>query len=269
MLFSFGISFTEWDGVGKATFSGLDNYVRVFTKDKFFYQSLWNTILLLLINTPIQIALGLTTAALIKDFLRKTKGAVQLINFLPYITTPVAVGIIFQLMFARKNGVVNGMMELVGLPSVYWLGEAWASRLVVAFMQIWKGYGYMMIMFLSGLATIPDDLYEAANIDGAKWHQRFFHITIPMLKPIFVFVVTTSVINGFKLFDEAQLLFNDSSQPLGGPGRSVMTVIMRFYEVSFKGSEFGYGSALAYCLFIIIAVASLVVLKFMNRKEES
>lgn len=268
IIFSFIISFMKWDGIGSATFIGVDNYIRTFTQDKFFYQSLKNTALILLVNTPIQISIGLLMATLLKDFFKKAQGAFQLMNFLPYITTPVAIGIIFQLMFDWKSGVVNGMLNMLGINSVYWLGNAWASRAVVVFMEVWKGYGYMMVMFLSGLSTIPDELYEASKIDGAKWWQSFTRITIPLLRPIFTFVITTSVINGFKLFDEPQLLFSSTSQPIGGPDRAVMTVVMRFYETAFRSFEFGYGSSLAYCLFIIIAIVSFFLFKFLNRESD-
>ena len=268
ILFSFGISFTNWDGISKIQFTGLKNYIRVFTKDTYFYKSLWNTVILLLISAPIQIVLGVLTATFLKEFFERSRNALQLINFLPYITTPVAVGIIFQLMFEWKSGVVNAFLNLLGVDSVYWLGHAWTSRFVVIFMIVWKNYGYNMIMFLSGLSTIPEDLYEAARIDGASWWQRFRKITIPMLRPIFVFVITTSVINGFKLFDEPQLLFNGSSQPIEGPDRAVMTVIMRYYETAFRNFEFGYGSAVAYCLFLVIAIASLILFQVVNGKKE-
>ena len=196
------------------------------------------------------------------------KNGLQLINFLPYITTPVAIGIIFQLMFDWKSGVVNAVLELLHMDSVYWLGNAWASRAVVIIMIVWKNYGYMMIMFLSGLAAIPDELYEAAKIDGAKWWSRFTRITIPMLRPIFVFVIITSVINGFKLFDEPQLLFSSASQPIGGPDRAVMTVVMRYYESAFRSFEFGYGSALAYCLFMVIAAITLLLFCGIRGRKE-
>lgn len=267
ILFSLGVSFNSWDGIGEAAFVGLKNYKRVFVQDKFFYKSLLNTMILLAISTPIQIALGLFMATFLKDFFKKTRNGLQLINFLPYITTPVAVGIIFQLMFDWKSGVINAFLNLLGIDSVYWLGNAWPSRAVVIFMIVWKNYGYMMIMFLSGLATISDELYEAAKIDGARWWDSFVRITIPLLRPIFIFVITTSVINGFKLFDEPQLLFSSASQPIGGPDRAVMTVVMRFYEASFRNFEFGYGSALAYCLFLVIAVASLLLFSLINKKK--
>ena len=264
ILFSLGVSFTSWDGIGDVIFIGLANYKRVFTQDK----SLWNTIILLVISTPIQIILGLLMATFLKDFFKRTRNGLQLINFLPYITTPVAVGIIFQLMFDWKSGIINALLNLFGVESIYWLGNAWPSRIVVILMIVWKNYGYMMIMFLSGLSSIPDELYEAARIDGAKWWGCFTRITIPLLRPIFVFVITTSVINGFKLFDEPQLLFSSASQPIGGPDRAVMTVVMRFYEASFRSFEFGYGSALAYCLFLVIAGASLVLFRLVGGRKE-
>lgn len=268
ILFSLGVSFTSWDGIGDVIFIGLANYKRVFTQDKFFYKSLWNTIILLVISTPIQIILGLLMATFLKDFFKRTRNGLQLINFLPYITTPVAVGIIFQLMFDWKSGIINALLNLFGVESIYWLGNAWPSRIVVILMIVWKNYDYMMIMFLSGLSSIPDELYEAARIDGAKWWGCFTKITIPLLRPIFVFVITTSVINGFKLFDEPQLLFSSASQPIGGPDRAVMTVVMRFYEASFRSFEFGYGSALAYCLFLVIAGASLVLFRLVGGRKE-
>ena len=268
ILFSLGVSFTSWDGIGDVIFIGLANYKRVFTQDKFFYKSLWNTIILLVISTPIQIILGLLMATFLKDFFKRTRNGLQLINFLPYITTPVAVGIIFQLMFDWKSGIINALLNLFGVESIYWLGNAWPSRIVVILMIVWKNYGYMMIMFLSGLSSIPDELYEAARIDGAKWWGCFTRITIPLLRPIFVFVITTSVINGFKLFDEPQLLFSSASQPIGGPDSAVMTVVMRFYEASFRSFEFGYGSALAYCLFLVIAGASLVLFRLVGGRKE-
>jgi ABC-type sugar transport system permease subunit len=265
IIFSLVISFSKWDGFSAAAFVGLANYIRVFTKDKFFYQSLRNTILILCFTTPSLIVLGLFTASFVKDFLGKTRNIVQLFNFLPYITTPVAIGIIFQMMFDWKTGIVNLLLEKAGLPAIYWLGLPAASRAVVIFMDIWRQYGYVMVIFLSGLATIPDELYEAARIDGAKWHHTFFRITIPMLRSIFVFIITTTVINGFRLFDEPQMLFTGTSQPLGGPERAVMTLVMRFYEASFVSFDFGYGSALAYVLFIIIAAVSYGIIRLLNQ----
>jgi ABC-type sugar transport system permease subunit len=125
----------------------------------------------------------------------------------------------------------------------------------------------MMVMFLAGLSTIQEELYEAARIDGANWLQSFSRITIPMLRPIMTFVTTMSVIGGWKLFDEPKLLFPDASQPIGGPGRAVLTVVLKFYDTSFRSFDFGYGASIAYGLFIIIFVFSLITIKTMNRED--
>jgi cellobiose transport system permease protein len=264
MLFSLVVSFFNWGGFGEAKFVGIDNYVRVFHDAK-FYKAMINIVIIFCFTIPIELTLGLLAATALKDFFSRTRGAFQLFNFLPYITTPVAIGIIFSLIFDWKSGVVNAVITFFGGDAVYWLGVPWAARTVVIAMIVWKGYGYNMIMFMAGLSTIPDELYQAAKIDGANWWQGFRKITLPMLKPIFVFVVTTSIINAWKLFDEPQLLFSGGSQPIGGPERSVLTVIMRYYETAFRNFEFGYGSAIAYVLFIIIAIFSIVSVKSMNR----
>jgi ABC-type sugar transport system permease subunit len=272
LFFSLGISFSAWDGFNETVFVKFENYIRLFTRDKFFYQALFNTVLLLCFNTPVVILAGLLAAVFLKDFFRRTKGAIQLINFLPCITTPVAVGLLFQLMFDVKTGVVNGFLSLCGLEPYYWLGYPWSARMVVVIMTVWNGYGYMMIMLTAGLTTISDELYEAATIDGSSWLNSFFKITIPMLRPIFAFIITTSIINGLKLFDEPSLLFVTSGQQdgaFGGPDRSVLTVVMRFYEVSFRQFEFGYGSAMAYILFIIIAFVSFFSVRLLNRDNQA
>lgn len=250
-------------------FVGLANYIRIFTNDSLFYESLYNTILIIVITIPVEIILGLLLAVFLKDFFRKSRNALQLINFLPYITTPVAIGIIFQILFDWKNGSVNAVLSMMGIDTVYWLGVPWAARLVVIIMMSWTAYGYKMVLFLSGLSTIPEELYESAKIDGARWWDSFIHITIPMLRPIMLFVVITSIINGFRLFDEPQLLFQSASQPIGGPDHAVLTVVMRYYDVAFHNFEFGYGSAIAYSLFIVISIFSIFSMKIMNRKEES
>lgn len=268
MLFSLVISFTNWDGITKMTFAGFNNYIRLFTSDTMFYQSLLNTLLIIVITLPLEIVLGLGLAAFLKDFFGRSRNVFQLFNFLPYVTTPVAVGIMFQIMFDYKNGTVNNILGAMGINSVYWLGIPWASRFVVILMYVWTVYGYKMILFLSGMSTIPDELYEAAKIDGARWKDSFFHITLPLLKPIMTFVVTTSIISGCRLFDQPQLLFQSAGEPIGGPNRVVLTVVMRFYEVTFKDFNYGYGSAMAYILFIIIAIFSFISIRVLNRGEE-
>lgn len=219
---------------------------------------------------PLEIVTGLTLAAILKDFFNRTRNLFQLVNFLPYIATPVAIGILFQTLFDWKLGTVNMILVKLGLlkAPLYWLGLVWGSRAVVILLLFWRTFGYVMVMFLAGLSSIPDELYEAAKIDGAKWKDSFFKITIPMLKPIMTFVVITGIINGFRLFDEPQLLFQAEGQPMGGPEHAVLTVVMNFYQAAFKNFEFGYGSAIAYGLFIVIFIFSYLSMKMMNRRDQ-
>lgn len=264
VLYSFGISLYDWTGVGEKNFIGIQNYVQILTRDNLFGRSLLNAVLLFVFTVPIEIVLGLLTAAILKDFIRKGRSFFQLANFLPYVTCSVAVGIIFQQMFSWKTGVVNYVIEMCGGEGPYWLGLAWPSRIVVILMVVWKNYGYVMIMFLSGLSTISEDLYDAAKIDGASWWQSYTRITIPLLKPIMVFVVTTSLMNAWKLFDEAKLLFDGGEQPVGGPDNAVLTPILRYYDISFHYFRYGYGSAYGVIIFIIIALTGLITVKIMN-----
>ena len=138
------------------------------------------------------------------------------------------------------------------------------------FVEVWRNYGYMMVLFLAGLSAIPDELYEAARIDGAGWWHQLFHITIPMLKPTFIFTIITGTNAVLNLFDTPQMIFKSgfSSSPLGGPDRSVLTMMLRFYDASFKGFEFGYGAAIAFIMFAIILGFSLLTLRISNGKED-
>ncbi len=270
ILFSFAISFTNWNGISaEKEFIGIANYARALTKDSFFFLSLKNTLILTALIIPGQVLIGLLMACLLKDFIgSRWRGALQLANFLPYITTSVALAIIFQLMFDWKNGIVNGILGLFGQEAIYWLGKPLPTRAVVVIMEIWKNYGYAMIMYMAGLSTIPEELYEAAKIDGAGWSKCFRYITIPMLRPIFAFTITTGMIGVLNLFDGPQLLFSSINQPLGGPGRSVLTIMIRFYEASFLNFEFGYGASIAYLFFLLVTVLSGLLVRLFQDKEE-
>jgi ABC-type sugar transport system permease subunit len=270
VLFTFVISLTDWNGFGEIKFIGISNYVRLFFQDPTFYQSLYNTVFVMVFSIPIQLALGLMVAVVLKDYFRRTRNSFQLINFLPYITTPVAVGILFQILFDWKAGTVNAALVSVNFikDPIYWLGHAWSARLVTIILLVWKLFGYKMVMFLAGLSTIPEELYDAAKIDGASWWQSFYRITLPMLQPIMTFVLITSIINGLRLFDEPQLLFMSEAQPIGGPDHAVETVVMNFYYAAFRNFNFGYGSAIAYGLFMVIFVFSFISMRLMNKGNE-
>ncbi len=269
-LYSLLISFTKWNGVNEMTFMGFDNYIRLFTSDTMFRKALFNTVLFLVIGMPMQVITGLVLAVLLKDLHDKARSTFQLFNFLPYLTIPVSIGILFQILFDWKYGAVNMFLEGVQLidEPVNWLGTAVGARAITILLAYWKYFGYMMVIFLAGLSTIPEELYEAADIDGARWKDKFFRIILPLLRPIITFVVTTSIMGGFQFFDEPKMLFSGSGKAaLGGPDRSVLTVIMYFYNVTFERFEYGYGAAIAYGLFVIIFIVSLLSMRAMTRSD--
>jgi len=269
ILYSFYMSTLDWAGYNEKTFVGLTNFITIFTKDATFWSSVLNTIRIGIVGFPAAIVLGLIFAALLSN-VRRFKNTLQTVNFLPYITTPVAIGMIFTFIFEEHVGILNKLIEALGGTAINFIGTAKWAPLVISFMIIWKCTGYFMTMYLAGITAISDDLYEAAKIDGASRLQSFFKITIPLLKPVTVFLVITSTIYAFQLFDEANLLFaNQSSSTVGGPKQSCLTIVWNFYNQAFGANpRLGYASAMACVLFIIIAVVSVAGLRVMNGKGE-
>ena len=268
ILYSFYLSFTEWSGVGEKVFVGLDNYIRIFTKDATFLKSLGNTLFIMLLGYPIAIFLGLLMAAFLSN-LKKFRNFFQTINFLPYITTPVAIGLIFTFLFDWNTGIINRIIEFFGGEGINWLGNAKYAPVVIGFMIIWKCTGYYMAMYLAGITSISSDIYEAAKVDGAGTVTTFFKITMPLLKPITVFVAITSLIAGLQLFDEPNLMFNvTTTSIIGGPDRSCLTMVWNFYDVAFGSTaRLGYGSAVSSTLFIIIVICAFIGMRLMDGKE--
>lgn len=270
IIYSFFLSFTDWNGIGEKVFVGLDNYIRIFTKDATFLKSLWNTLYIMVLGFPISVFLGLLIAAFLSN-LKKFRNLFQTINFLPYITTPVAIGLIFTFLFDWNTGIINRIIEFFGGEGINWLGNAKFAPIVIGIMIIWKCTGYYMALYLAGITSIFTDIYEAAKVDGAGTVKTFFKITMPLLKPITIFITITSLIYALQLFDEPNLMFNVSTTSIiGGPDRSCLTMVWNFYDVAFGSTaRLGYGSAVSSTLFIIIVAASLFGMRFMNRKEEN
>jgi len=270
ILYSFFTSFTSWDGVGAKKFVSLDNYMTVLTKDPYFWKSIGNTLLIMLMSTPVVILLGLLLANFLFQ-LTRGRSFFQTINFLPYITTPVAIGLIFAFMFDWTAGAVNVFLINLGIlqEGINWLGEPLYARIVVSTMIIWKYTGYHMAIYLAGISAISPDLYEAAKVDGSSSFHTFVKITVPLLAPITMFLILTDLIGGLQMFDEPRLLFSNSGAAVGGPERSLLTAVWHYYDVTFASSRFGYGSAVAFTLFLIIIGFTLLSYKFMGRGERS
>ena len=272
MVFSFGISLTDWTAVDMDTrnFVGIKNYIRVFTDDPMFWKSVLNTIKIMLIAMPLTIIAGLLMAVLMFNII-KCRQFIQTVNFLPYITMPVAIGLIFANMFNMNIGPVNQILEKLGIlkEGLNWLGDSHYAFWVVILMCMWKNFGYFMVIYLSGLSTLSGEYYDAAKVDGANAVQRFFKITLPLLRPITTFVIVQGAIGGFQLFDEAKNLVSGAgSNIVGGPGRSLLTIVWYFYDTSFQNnSRYGYGAAIAFSMMLIIGVISLINVSLLNRRE--
>lgn len=272
MLFSIYLSLAKWNGIGAPRFIGLENFARlVSAKASFFYQSLGNIFILVAMYLPLLLVLGLVLASFIDSRLIRHKAPYQLSIFIPYVTTPIAVGLLFSLLFDWAAGTVNQALLALGVikEGIGWLRQPLTARIVVCIMLVWKYLGYCITFYLAAMANIPEERYEAADIDGASAVQKFFYITIPHLRPVITFLVITGIIGGLQLFDEPKLLFTGlavaSDGGLGGPKRSVLTPIWYLYERAFKALDYGFGAAIGLGLFVIIMVIALSTFKVMNR----
>ncbi len=272
MLYSFYLSLFEYNGIVEKHFVGLSNYINLFTKDRLFLKSLFNTVLIMLMSLPVNLILGMVIAYLL-FCLARGRRLFQVVNFLPYITTPVAIGFIFSYIFDWNSGILNGLLTHFGIleENYFWLQQPWSARLIVAIMIVWRNFGYCMMIYLSGMTAIDQDIYEAAAIDGAGKLKTFFAIVVPLLKNISVFLLITAMIGGFQMFDEPVQLYSGwsaASRSVGGPDYSVLTVIWKFYDDSFgSNTRLGYGAAIAYTLFLIIGACSLFSYFWSNRKD--
>ncbi|NCB91797.1 MAG: sugar ABC transporter permease [Clostridia bacterium] len=270
MLYSLQLSFFDWNGISDKVFIGVQNYVNLFTKDPLFLKSLGNTVILMAFSTPITVFLGLGVAYLLFD-IGRGKRLYQTVNFFPYITTPVAIGFIFSYLFDWQSGYINKILTGTGIldEPFFWLGSEIASKVIIVIMVVWRYLGYYMTIYLAAMTSMPAEVYEAAAVDGASRFKIFTKITIPMLSGTTRFLIITSLIGGLQMFEEPKLLFSGwaalGNGQTGGPGNTALTVVWKFYNDAFNlDSRLGYGSAIAYTLFIIIMIFSIIGFKISN-----
>lgn len=249
ILFSFFMSFTEWDLVSSPVWIGLKNYVNLF-HDPLFYSSLANT----LYYTAGTVALG-TIAAFLAALLlnQRLKGInwFRTVYYLPSVISPVAMAILFTWLYNPEFGLINYLLSRVGLKGPKWLfSETWAMPALI-FMCLWY-IGTNMVLFLAGLQEIPSQLYEAARIDGASWWYQFRHVTLPLISPTTFLVIVMSVIYSFQIFTQVYIMTN------GGPGYTTMVYILYLYNNAFQWWKMGYASALGWILFAVILGFTLI-----------
>ncbi len=264
VLAAFALSLTDFDiyalaDIGNLRFVGLDNYVGLL-HNPLFWRALGNTMYFVVVGVPLSIAVSLGAALLLHSRLATLKPLFRTTFFAPVVTTVVAVAVIWRYLFHTRYGLVNWGLSQVGIEPVDWLADpAWAMPTIIAF-AVWKNFGYNMIIFLAGLQSIPEDLYEAARIDGASPLRQFRHVTVPMLGPVLLMVGILTLAGYFQLFAEPYVITQ------GGPLQSTVSVLYLMYDEGFKWWNLGNASAVAFALFVLMTVITSGLLWFARRR---
>jgi multiple sugar transport system permease protein len=238
-------------------FVGLDNYVRLLGTP-LFWASLRNTFYFAVVGGPLTIAVSLGAALLLNAKLVRWKSVFRTIYFTPFVTTLVAVAIVWRYLYHTRYGLLNYALDAFGIAPVDWLGDPRWSMPAIILMAVWKNFGYNMLIFIAGLQSIPDELYDAANVDGAGPVRTFFNVTLPMLRPTLLFVSVITMIGYFQLFAEPYVMTQ------GGPLRSTTSVVLLMYEEGFRWWRMGYAAAIAFVLFVVILAFTLVQLRIQR-----
>jgi len=263
VLFSLYLSLTEWKGLGPINFVGLDNYQRLLN-DTIFRQAMLNGVLLFIMYVPLMTLLALVLAVILNS--KRVRGfrIFRTIIFIPYVTNMVAAGFAFRLLLNQSDGLINQMLAVVDIPPVPWLESIAGARVSLCLLIVWAWLGYNMVLMLAGLQTIPADLTEAAQIDGANYVQSFMYITIPLMRPVLTFSIVLSTMGSFGLFTEVSILTNG-----GGPINATITPIVDIFNQAFVNFRLGYASAMAYVYFAFIFVLTLFQMRYLSRTEET
>ncbi|MBC2161824.1 carbohydrate ABC transporter permease [Listeria booriae] len=259
IISSFVLSFQTSNG-GESSFAGLANYERLL-HDEIFWKALKNTFIIFIFQVPIMLFLGLVLATVLNNKLLKWKGFFRVGFYLPAVTSLVAYSLLFSIML-QDSGLINNLLSYIGIGPIPWLSSASWSKVSIILAMIWRWTGYNMVIYLAALQNIPEDTYEAADMDGAGKIRQFFSITIPQLKPVILFTAILSTIGTLQLFDEP---FNLTK---GGPADSTMTLGLYIYQNGFKYFDFSYASAVAYVVVIIVAVLSFLQFKFTGADKK-
>ena len=255
------LSFSEWDytkGLAGMEFVGLEHYARMVSDPK-ISTSLWNNLYFSFLQIPVTIVLALLLASLLNK-IAFCKKFLRTVYFIPFITSWVSVSIVFKALFNPEGGPVNSLLMALGIsnPPGWFMDIHWSMTSIVI-LTVWHTVGYYMVILLAGLQNINTELYEAAAIDGANARQRYFRITLPMLTPSLFFIMIMSMINSLKVFDQVSVATQ------GGPGTSSFVLVYAIYDYAFNRFEMGYASAIAWVLFIIILIFTLVQWKLQNK----
>lgn len=261
IIYAFFISLHNWNGLSDMQFIGLGNYIKM-TKDKMFQKSIIVTIKYVLMYVPSVFVLSLLLACLLNSLHGKLQSFFRTAFFVPYAISTVIAGIVWSFMYNPMNGFLNQLLSLAGIEKQKFLASTSQALPSIVVVSVWLVLGYNAMLFLAAIKDIPKDYYEAAELDGAGSLQKFFKITLPLIKDTSVFVLVMCAIGSFQAFDQINVMTS------GGPANSTTTSVLYIYREAFEKFEMGYSSALAFVLFIIIMCLTLIQMKVMNRKND-
>jgi multiple sugar transport system permease protein len=257
VLGSLVLSLTDFDlysvgDVANTRFVGAKNYIAM-VQNPVFWQALRNTLYFSLVGGPLTILASLAAALLLNAKLARFKSIFRTIYFAPVVTSIVAVAVVWRYVYHTRVGIMNRILESIGIAPIDWLGDPkWAMPALIL-LAIWRGFGYAMVIFLAGLQGVPEELYEAARIDGAGPLRQFWHVTLPELTPTFLFVGVVTAIGFVQVFAEPYVMTPD-----GGPLNATLTIVMLMYREGFRWWNMGYAAAIAFILFALVLGGTLL-----------
>lgn len=252
-VYAFWLSLHEWAGIGPTRWVGLSNYSRLFG-DTAFRQAVTNTLWYVAASVFVVTPLALIIAAALNTRGLRGRDLFRMAYFAPMVLSPVVVALVFTIIFDQQFGLLNaGLRGLIGIKPVNWLGSPGWAKVAIVLLLMWRWTGYLVIYFLAGLQSVPRELYEAAEIDGAGALRKFWEVTIPMLKPVTAFVAITVFIGAAQIFEEPYILTK------GGPGQSTMSIAHFIYRAAFIREDFGYAAAAGVLLFVVVFVLTRVL----------
>lgn len=261
IFYSFYLSTIKWDGFGaNKIFIGIGNYINIL-KNTEFYSSLGITIVYTILVTTGSIIIGMMLASLLN---RDVKGKVffRTAYFIPVVTATAAAGVVWKYMLDPSQGIVNKFLNYIQLPSVPWLTHPFWVLVSISFVGIWKRIGFNMIIYLSAMQSIPNTLYESADIDGATKFEKFKYVSIPLLRPTTLLLIIMSFIDSFQVFDQVYIMTN------GGPMGASDVLGLYMYREGFSAGNIGYASAVGWVIFIFIFLATIIQFKISNKGGE-
>nr|WP_321306194.1 sugar ABC transporter permease [uncultured Sphaerochaeta sp.] len=264
ILYTFQLSFQQWDGFRQAQYLGLANWERLF-KDGTFLLTLFNTLFIWIMDFIPQLGTALLLAMIFTFFRIKGMGFLRAVYYLPNLITAASIGLLFNLLLNGDKAPINQLLVSLHIPNApfAFFKNGILAQLVASYILWWMWFGYTTVIVMAGVTSIDPCLYEAAELDGATKVQTFFKITIPLIRPTMVYLTITSIIGGMQIFDVPSTLTNIS----GDPQKALLTTSMYVYNQGFRNNSFGYASSLSVALFLIIAILSFVSLKTIQKKE--